>query len=173
VQAYANVVALFQQNLASGQASVASATQDLLLLLLPHLARTNAAAFLQLVLTSGALTHANGGVQKRAQYKALSRVLELADPPVPADARALLATLDRAGLALAYTSDEPSTGHAPARPSRADARELLCGTCPRGSTRYATTRPCGSTRCRRDIRRLPSLRRGTPKQLDMVSARGA
>jgi ribosomal RNA-processing protein 12 len=78
--------------LASGQASVAAATQDLLLLLLPHLARTDAAAFLQLVLTSGALTHADGGVQKRA-YKALSRVLELADPPVPADALALLPPL--------------------------------------------------------------------------------
>jgi ribosomal RNA-processing protein 12 len=52
------------------------------------------------VLTSGALTHADGGVQKRA-YKALSRVLELADPPVPADAPALLAALDSAGPALA------------------------------------------------------------------------
>ncbi|KAI0674870.1 NUC173-domain-containing protein [Trametes maxima] len=86
-QAYHKLVTLFQQNItkahnASGPSNknqpsdpMTVVTQDLLLLVLPHLSSEDATALFNLYLTSEVLESRDNGVQKRG-YKTLARLVE-------------------------------------------------------------------------------------------------
>jgi ribosomal RNA-processing protein 12 len=111
-KAFQNVVALLKQNLAKprsagpdSQGSVAATTQDLLLLLLPHLSPVDSASLFELCLSTDVLGSSDNGVQKRG-YKLLTRLVESERVPVD-DAGALLARLDEGaeGLAAAAKKD--------------------------------------------------------------------
>ncbi|GBE81173.1 hypothetical protein SCP_0309000 [Sparassis crispa] len=82
-KAYHKLVELFKQNLSESQpshgannaGSITAVTQDLLLLLLPHLSSVDATALFDLCLSAEVLGNSDNGVQKRG-YKILSKLSE-------------------------------------------------------------------------------------------------
>ncbi|KAI0332309.1 NUC173-domain-containing protein [Cubamyces sp. BRFM 1775] len=114
-QAYQKLVTLFKQNLSKaqnasahnkGQASdsMTVMTQDLLLLILPHLSSADASALFDLHMTSEVLENKDNGVQKRG-YKTLARLVE--SGKVQIDAAAVFKKLEGLvdGLAAAAKKD--------------------------------------------------------------------
>ncbi|KAI0029666.1 NUC173-domain-containing protein [Vararia minispora EC-137] len=84
-QAYGKVLALFKQNLStpapargaapSDAGSTTAMTQDILLILLPHLSPDDASALFELLLSPEVLASADNAVQKRG-YKILGKLVE-------------------------------------------------------------------------------------------------
>ncbi|KAI8992894.1 NUC173-domain-containing protein [Trametes punicea] len=116
-QAYHKLVALFKQNLSKAQSASTSAgnkgqtsdsmtvvTQDLLLLVLPHLSSADASALFELYLSGDVLESKDNGVQKRG-YKTLARLVE--SGKVQIDAAAVFKQLEGLvdGLAAASKKD--------------------------------------------------------------------
>ena len=105
--AYRKIVDLFKQNLArSNRPAVPNSNDpfnvvitalDLLILLLPHLARPDALALFELMLSPDVLTYNDNGVQKRA-YKVLGRLIE--SGKVTVDVEDVLKAIDEVGEAL-------------------------------------------------------------------------
>lgn len=78
--------------------SEAATTQDLVILLLPHLSRADAQQLFQLCLSAQVLSARDNGVQKRG-YKILTRLIE--SQKVVVDAEVVLKQLDELGDGLA------------------------------------------------------------------------
>lgn len=82
-KAYAKLVGLFKQNLAKSAKAwgakdvenITAVTQDLLILVLPHLSSVDATALFELCLQSEVLESKDNGVQKRG-YKILAKLVE-------------------------------------------------------------------------------------------------
>ena len=109
-KAYRKIVDLFKQNLARPQhadrpvapnsndpVNVVITALDLLILLLPHLARPDALALFELMLSPDVLTYNDNGVQKRA-YKVLGRLIE--SGKVTVDVEDVLKAIEEVGEAL-------------------------------------------------------------------------
>ncbi|KAI0320923.1 ribosomal RNA-processing protein 12 [Amylostereum chailletii] len=105
-QAYRKVFDLFKQNLARAApsrgpiegGSMAAMTQDILVLLLPHLSGDDATMLFQLCLSKEVLSNADNGVQKRG-YKILAKLKESNKANV--DVQVVLQKLDEASEGLA------------------------------------------------------------------------
>jgi ribosomal RNA-processing protein 12 len=118
-KAHHKVVDLFKQNLAKSQAapihhsgpddsgSVTAMTQDILILLLPHLSSTDATALFQLCLTSEILASKDNGVQKRG-YKILAKLVE--SGKVVVDTETVLKQLDGFTEGLAPAAKKVPSG---------------------------------------------------------------
>ncbi|KAI0062893.1 NUC173-domain-containing protein [Artomyces pyxidatus] len=112
-QAYGKVADLFKQNLARPPArdmpeggSIVTMMQDILLLVLPHLAPSDGAALFQQCLSKEVLTNHDNGVQKRG-YKILGRLLDGGKLGSNLDVEEVIKRLDEAaeGLAPAAKKD--------------------------------------------------------------------
>ncbi|KAH9839369.1 ribosomal RNA-processing protein 12 [Rhodofomes roseus] len=111
-RAYIKLVDLFKQNLvktsksagAKGLENITAVTQDLLVLVLPHLSSVDATALFDLCLKSEVLESRDNGVQKRG-YKILAKLVEGEKATVDVDA--VLRQLDGVadGLAAAAKKD--------------------------------------------------------------------
>lgn len=109
-KAYRKVVELFKQNLAKFQVapvpnqgpgdsgSITAMTQDILILLLPHLSSADANALFQACLSSEVLGNKDNGVQKRG-YKILAKLVDIGK--VTVDAENILSRLDELAEGLA------------------------------------------------------------------------
>ena len=104
-KAYRKVVELFKQNMAKDSESDNSndtgnliiISQDLLILLLPHLPPADATTLFQLCLSSEVLNYKDNGVQKRG-YKILGKLVDAGK--VAVDAEHVLKALDELGDGL-------------------------------------------------------------------------
>ena len=107
-KAYGKVIDLLKINLAkaktdhatnhdTNEGSVTATTQDILILLLPHLTPTDATALFQLCLSSEVLGGNDNGVQKRG-YKILTKLAE--SGKVPVNAETVVCQLDQLADAL-------------------------------------------------------------------------
>ncbi|KAI0051816.1 NUC173-domain-containing protein [Auriscalpium vulgare] len=113
-QAYRKIVDIFKQNLVRPQqtrgpaegGSVVAMTQDILLLVLPYLVPTDAAALFELSMSQEVLTNHDNGVQKRG-YKTLCRLVESGKLGVAFDIEGVIKRLDAAteGIASAAKKD--------------------------------------------------------------------
>ncbi|KAF9469880.1 ribosomal RNA-processing protein 12 [Collybia nuda] len=115
-RAYSKVVELFKSNLASSSGvpskqgggsdtgSAITTTQDILILLLPHLSSSDAATLFSLCLSNDVIGGKDNGVQKRG-YKILAKLVE--SGKVTVDAEEILRQLDEVadGLASAAKKD--------------------------------------------------------------------
>ncbi|CCM05445.1 uncharacterized protein FIBRA_07664 [Fibroporia radiculosa] len=114
-RAYLKLVDLFKQNLNKLQAAksttgsrdvenITAVTQDLLVLVLPHLSSVDATALFNLCLASDVLESKDNGVQKRG-YKILSKLVESNKATVDADAVIQRLEQNIDGLAAAAKKD--------------------------------------------------------------------
>ncbi|EGO00192.1 hypothetical protein SERLA73DRAFT_122251 [Serpula lacrymans var. lacrymans S7.3] len=111
-KAYNKVLELFKQNLANAQSapasqgggSITAMTQDLLILLLPHLSEVDATSLFQTCLSKDILSNKDNGVQKRG-YKTLAKLLS--SGKVPVEVQSTLSRLDELaeGLLAAAKKD--------------------------------------------------------------------
>lgn len=102
-KAYSKIVDLFKNNLANSSktpsqhggnldsGSVAATTQDILILLLPHLSASDATMLFHLCLSNNIIGGKDNGVQKRG-YKILAKLVE--SDKVSIDAERILRQLD-------------------------------------------------------------------------------
>lgn len=118
-KAYGKVIELFKNNLANSakappsqqggnldSGSVTATTQDILILLLPHLSSSDATALFQLCLSNNVIGGKDNGVQKRG-YKILSKLVE--SGKVTVDAEAILRQLDELSDGLAAAAKKVIT----------------------------------------------------------------
>ncbi|KAH9951521.1 ribosomal RNA-processing protein 12 [Amylocystis lapponica] len=109
-KAYHKLVDLFKQNLIKSQAAkddsgnIAAVTQDLLVIVLPHLSSVDATALFEICLSGEVLGSKNNGVQKRG-YKILAKLAE--SGKVVVDNEAVVQKLEKQldGLASAAKKD--------------------------------------------------------------------
>lgn len=109
-KAYSKVVDLFKNNLANSSqtpsqhggnldpGSVTATTQDILILLLPHLSSSDATTLFHICLSNNIIGGKDNGVQKRG-YKILAKLVE--SGKVSVDAEAILRQLDELADGLA------------------------------------------------------------------------